>query len=111
MSVTRSVVGFFKGVFGVVVILATVLAAIYGSILLMSDVAPRVERVRRDVWQNTPSYINGKINELTRMRREYEQAAAANVKEAIRQEALASFATTDPSTLPVSLLNWLESIR
>lgn len=91
--------------------IALVIGGIYGYIQLYRDAAPRYQEAEREVFVNTASYINGKTDELNRMRRQYETATDPAAKKAIREEALTSAGTVDNNKLPADLRGWIKKLK
>lgn len=67
--------------------------------------SPRREAVRREVFENTPSYVNGKRQYLARLHHEWENADAGH-REAICALARSEAATVDAALLPADLRAW-----
>lgn len=72
---------------------------------------PRQQAAEREVWQETPSYVNGKIEQLGKMKREYETSDDPVARKAIRNEALNAALTVDRDTLPPALRGWLTQME
>lgn len=73
--------------------------------------APKYENVRREVYENTQSYVEGKRQEVVKYKLEYELADDNIEKEAIRRMILQTTANLDLSLLPVDLENFVLSLR
>jgi len=71
----------------------------------------RAENARREVFEQTQSYVEGKRQELTKYRLEYQRTKDSTEKEAIRQTILQSFANFDEKKLPYDLLQFLEEMK
>ena len=67
--------------------------------------APRYEAARREVFVNTPSYVNGKRQFLARLHHEWENADAGH-RESICALARSEAATVDVKLLPSNLQAW-----
>lgn len=75
--------------------------------------APKYEDARRDVFENTQSYIQGKRQELNKYRLEYMRAKDPLDKEAIKMMILHSMANIDKDKLDYeerAFLNWLYGL-
>ena len=46
---------------------------------------PKTENIKREIFENTQSYVHGKIQDLAKYYDEYNQADGVDEKEAIRQ--------------------------
>jgi len=71
----------------------------------------RKENARREVYEQTQSYVEGKRQELTKYRLEYQRTKDITEKEAIRQTILQSFANFDENKLPSDLLDFLHQMK
>jgi hypothetical protein len=67
--------------------------------------APRREAARREVWQQTPSYVLGKATYLARLKGEWMVADSAH-KEALCFVARHEAASIDRTLLPVDIQDW-----
>lgn len=65
--------------------------------------APKYENARREVFENTQSYVEGKRQEVSKYRLEYLRAKDPAEKNAIRMTILQSTANLDLSKLPPDL--------
>lgn len=72
--------------------------------------APKRAVVERKVFENTPSYVQGKVEYLTRLRFQY-QSAEGSQKTALRQLILDEASTVDNSVLPPDLQSFLRQLR
>jgi len=73
--------------------------------------APKMENARREVFENTQSYVEGKRQELTKYRLEYQRAKDPADKQAIRMTILQSCANVNPELLPYDLRSFLGSLK
>lgn len=69
------------------------------------------ENANREVFEQTQSYVEGKRQELTKLRLEYEEDTLKTDKEALRRMILSDFANFDESKLPPDLDNFLQSLK
>ena len=67
--------------------------------------ATRYAKVQREVFVNTPSYVQGKQQFLTRLHFEWERADAGH-REVVCALARHEAATLDPKYLPQDLQTW-----
>ena len=73
--------------------------------------APKREAVRREVFEETKSYNQGKVQDLVRYRLEYLQAESSEDKEAIASTIRMMFADYDENTLEPVLRDFLKEIK
>jgi hypothetical protein len=71
----------------------------------------RQENARREVFEQSQSYVEGKRQELTKYRLEYQTEKDPVAKEAIRRTIIQSMANFDDSKLPTDLYQFLQDIR
>jgi len=102
-------VGMYKRVLVVVASVLALLAIIWivqGNDFFMYKVfAPRYEAARREVFINTPSYVNGKRQFLARLHHEWENADAGH-RESLCALARSEAATVDMNLMPAELRTW-----
>lgn len=85
-------------VLGLAVLLGIVWAGQGSDFFMYKVFAPRFEEVRREVFENTPSYVQGKNTYLARLRAEYEVADGIQ-KEALRRLILSEAETIELENL------------
>jgi hypothetical protein len=74
--------------------------------------APKKENIRREVFEQTQSYVHGKIQDLAKYKKEYDEAESVESKNAIRSVILVRFAEFDESKIKASALRgFLISMR
>ncbi len=74
--------------------------------------APKHENVNRQVFEQTQSYVHGKVQDLAKYYEEYNKAEAAEDKEAIRSLILMRFAEFDATKIrSQQLQNFLTTTR
>ena len=72
---------------------------------------PKKENIRREIFEQTQSYVHGKIQDLAKYYEEYEKADA-NSKESIRQLIIVRFAEFDEAKIrSTKLKTFLTSMR
>jgi hypothetical protein len=90
------------------------LALIIGGNLLDLNIykyfAPRKEAIRREVFENTRSYNQGKIQELAKLKHELELADNDD-KEIIKSTIRHKFADYNDVNMPTNLKIFLQEIR
>lgn len=72
--------------------------------------APQREEARREVYEETPSYVHGKRQYLTRLHMEWQREQSEGARGAICSAARHEASTLDPKHLPETLSNW-ECVR
>lgn len=98
---------FFIGV-GLFIVLLTV-----GFVLTGYDYAnykfwaPKYENARRQVFENTQSYVEGKVGYLTQLRYQYETDPRPELKILILTEA----STIDNNKLPLDMQAFIYSLK
>jgi hypothetical protein len=73
--------------------------------------APKYEDTKRDVFENTQSYVQGKAAHLTQLRLEYESTESDNRKAALRTMILSEAANVDRTKLPTDLQLFLNRLE
>jgi len=95
----------------VVLVIGVILGCVYGYLALYSDVKPRFEKVERNVFENTPSYVQGKAQVLTKLRLDFERAETKAQKTSLKQMILTEAATVKREQLPSSLQSFLRDLE
>lgn len=97
-----------------VVVLVTIYAfgflATGGDLAIYSFWAPKQANVERKVFENTQSYVQGKVSYLSQLRLDYEQATEQTQKNALRRIILTESAQIDSKHLPVDLNLFIEQL-
>lgn len=73
--------------------------------------APKQENVRREVFTNTQSYVQGKITALSNERLEYQTTTDRAQKDALRNMILTEAAQIQMELLPPELQAFIRSIE
>lgn len=73
--------------------------------------APKMENVRRKTFENTQSYVQGKIQDLSNYKLQYSQAKDSDSKQAIQAVIRTQFANFDISQCPDELKPFLQDMR
>lgn len=98
-------------VIGVLIALLAVTWAIQGNDFFMYKVfAPKYAAVQREVFTNTPSYVQGTTQELQNMQFEYVKADSAH-KDALASIILRRAAAIDNKLLPQDLQSFIEKLK
>lgn len=99
------------GLLAIVVIVYLIgFVATGGDYFLYRFWAPKQENVRRQVFENTQSYVEGKIGYLTRLRSQY-SVADGSQKAALRTLILDEASTVDNSKLPEDLQLFIDKLK
>lgn len=77
---------------------------------IYKDVAPRQVEAEREVYVNTPSYINGKNEILMKYISEYKQAVSTQDKNAIRDQILNEASTVDIDKLNPQVREFIKTL-
>lgn len=85
-------------------------AATGGDLLIYKFWAPKQAAAERQVFEQTPSFVHGKIEYLTRLRFEYQSASGVQ-KHAIAQLILDEASTVDNLQLPIDLQLFISSLK
>ena len=70
----------------------------------------RYQSAERDIFEQNKSYIQGKIENLERMKLEYETAEGLH-KKALREAILTQMASFDMKQLPDHLYRFIDDLR
>jgi hypothetical protein len=81
-----------------------------GDLAIYKFWAPKQENAKRQVFEQTQSYVEGKREYLTRLRLEYETADEGH-KAALREMILSEAANVDLSKLPPDLVSFIQSLK
>ena len=98
---------FAAAVGAVTIVLALIVGGTYGYLALYKDAGPRFQEVERSVYEQTPSYVQGKTTMLTRLRLEYKRATSEAQKVSLKEMILSEASTVDTQKLPVELRSFL----
>jgi hypothetical protein len=102
---------FFIGLLVLICIIALAFTLELGSLSWKRFFAPRHENVKREVFLNTRSYNEAKLQELLKMRKEYLLAKDETEKEVLASTIRHTFAEYDESKLPEDLRRFLYQIK
>lgn len=70
---------------------------------------PRRAEIEREVYENTPSYVQGKVQQLTKLRFSYETADGDH-RQSLKEMILIEASTVDNTLLPPTLRSFLLSL-
>ena len=77
---------------------------------LYKTFAPRMENVRREVFEGTKSYNQGMVQQIRGYKMSFETASPEH-REALRQSIVHSTADYDVDKLPADLRVWIAQLR
>ena len=97
-------------ILGIVLFIGIILALDYSSVLWEGFIGPKRENVRREVFENTRSYNEAKLQDLAKYKNQYELATEED-KIVIAETIKHMFANYDATKLPHKLKIFLEEIR
>jgi UPF0716 family protein affecting phage T7 exclusion len=95
---------------GVIVLILIGFITDYAGLKWYEFIMPQKEAARREVFKETRSYNEGKLQDLTRLRLQYLNAGD-DEKEAIASTIRLMFAEYDESKLPKELKIFLKKIK
>lgn len=72
--------------------------------------APRYQAVERKVFEETPSYVQGKIQYLTRLQMQYKTAVDPDSKSAIAALIKLEASTLNEKYIPPTLKGFIDSL-
>lgn len=106
----------FKEVGIVIGILLTIFLLTMGGLINYKFFAPKFENARREVFENTRSYNQAKIQELSKYKAEYERANKEDKAVTIKKQILKNivrhkFADYSDNNLPYGLRTFLKEMR
>lgn len=101
---------FFKAVGILIVALALIIGSYFFGFGIYKYFAPKYENARREVFENTRSYNEGKFQDLVKYRLEYMQASEEE-KPILASTIRHMFANYDEERLPDDLLFFLRDIK
>jgi len=82
-----------------------------GDLAIYRFWAPKQENAKREVFENTQSYVQGKTEYLSRLRYEYQSLPAGPQKDAMRTMILSEASTVDNSKLPADLQGFIQQLK
>lgn len=105
MKIALSIIG---GIIGMVLL---VFLLSYAGLIQYQFFAPKYENARRNVFENTQSYVQGKIEDLSNYKLQYDQAKDNDSKQAIESVIRSQFANFNIDQCPNELKAFLTSMR
>jgi|SRR5579862_1751116 len=96
---------------GLIVLIALMFVFGWTGVFYTKTVGKAQENARRQVFEQTQSYVEGKRQELTKYRLEYLRSKDTADKQAIRATIVQSFANFDETKLPEDLRGFLDQMK
>lgn len=81
-----------------------------GDLFIYKFWAPKMENAKREVFENTQSYVQGKVEYIGRLRFQY-QTAEGPQKEALKTLILSEASTVDNTKLPLELQAFIGGLK
>ena len=107
----KGIITFILCVVGVIIIFALVFGGEMLSLKWQKFFAPKHEAVRREVFKETRSYNEAKLQQLSKYRLEYLRSTSETEKAALASTIRHTFAEYDESKLPHELKKFLYDIK
>jgi hypothetical protein len=82
-----------------------------GDFFLYKFFSPKYENVKREVFENTQSYVEGARQELSTYKLDYARAKTAEEKTAIKFTVVHRFANIDENKLDPGLRDFLREMK
>lgn len=109
----------YKKIVGYSFLVLLVLLLLYGLGFLATGAdlaiyrfwAPKQENDRRVVFANTKSYVQGKIEFLTRLEYQYKTAQTNDRRAALRSLIVSEASNIDNDKLPLELQGFIQSLK
>jgi len=102
---------FLAGVVLVVLMLAASWLVVGNQILLTKHLGAELEDAKREMFEETKSYNEGKTQQLAKYWQEYKTAASEEDKAALKATIQTMFADYDAENLPLPLKGFLKEMR
>jgi len=98
------------GILGIILICGLSFGLNYFGFVQFQFFAPKYEDVKREIFENTQGYVEGKRQEALKYRLEYMRADSSS-KQAIKATIVQSFANFDESKLSPELQNFVRDMK
>jgi hypothetical protein len=105
MKIALSIIG------GILAVILLVFGLSYVGLIHYQFFAPKYENARRKTFEQTQSYVQGKIQDLSNYKLQYQQAKDTDSKEAIKATIRTQFANFDMTACPDELKPFLQEMR
>lgn len=94
----------------IVIIVAVVWGTARLATVIYKDTAPRQMEAEREVYMNTPSYINSKNQVISGYIMQYKKATNDQDRQVIRQQIVDEAATVDQTKLTPQVQSFLKNL-
>lgn len=81
-----------------------------GDLAIYRFWAPKRANAERQVFEQTQSYVQGKVDYLSRLRMQYQNATGPQ-KESLRQLIVSEASTVDNNKLPLDLQGFIANLK
>lgn len=98
------------GIAGVLGVLVVVIGLSFYGLEMKRFFAPRHAEIDRQVFEQTPSFVHGKAQYLSRLRLKYEMADTESARASLRVLIKSEAAAVNNDLLPLELQNFLISL-
>lgn len=98
-------------ILGLVLVMGVAFVTAGADLAMFKFFAPKYEDAKREVFENTQSFVHGKRSMLNRIRLEYESTDSPARKAALRKMALDEASTINLDLLPAGLAGWVRSLE
>lgn len=102
---------FLEGIAGVFLVVTLFVGLSFGSLCYYGYFSPRYQAIDREVFENTPSFVHGKIQYLSRLQVEYERADSPAQKVSLKEMILTEASVVDHDRLPRNLVSFLRDLE
>ena len=102
---------FSGGVMMTLLVLVVVGIMAVGGLAILRYVAPEEERIRRDTYEESKSYLDGTVRDLDNLRLQWHAATNDVHRDAIASTALHRAADFPEDRLPDRIADWLGTIK
>lgn len=109
MKETLKIIGIWIGVIIGILLIFWIIQG--NSFFLYRFFAPKYENVRREVFENTQSYVEGSRQELLKYKLEYDRAKTQDDKIALKFIIIQRFANFDENKLAPELRSFLHQMK
>ena len=82
-----------------------------GDLAIYRFWAPKYENAKREVFENTQSYVQGKSEYIGKLRYQYQSAEPGAQKDALKTLILSEASTVDNSKLPADEQAFINSLK
>lgn len=81
-----------------------------GDLAMFKFWAPKYENAKREVFENTQSYVQGKVSYISSLRLDYEKATG-DQKESLRRMIVTEASNVDNDKLPPDMRSFISDLK